>query len=113
MMIPRLIDTAIKAMGPQAFEDLVFALVYNQHGSALQLTPPDAGRDTIVPADETHGEWAWQAKHHTAGINWADCRKSLEMAHTRRQPERVTLVFPVNLTAGKEPGLQALRDEFE
>ena len=99
-------------MSPAAFEDLVFALVRDRHDNARQMKAPDAGRDTVVPADASHGEWAWQAKHHTSGIDWNDCHKSIATAYTLRRPERLTFVFPVNMTAGKEQGLRRLRDEY-
>jgi hypothetical protein len=108
-MNPRSIDLALTLMDARAFEDLVFALVRVEHPTAVQLTPPDAGRDTIVPGEEGRRERAWQAKHHTAGIKWADCEASVITAVTRRDPEEVTFVFPVMMTEGKEDGLRDLR----
>lgn len=96
-------------MDPRAFEDLVFALVRAEHPSAIQLRPPDAGRDTIVPAAGDRRERAWQAKHHTSGIKWSDCEASLKTAVESRDPEEVTFVFPLDLTEGKEEGLKELR----
>ena len=47
---PAIIRAALEAMGPDAFEDLNFALVLVDHPSARQLRAPDGGRDTVVPA---------------------------------------------------------------
>ena len=111
-MNPELIRLALLMMSAQQFEDLVYALVYVDEPSARQLKPPDAGRDTIVPATENERERVWQAKHHTGGINWTKCRESLEKALEERDPSEVTFVFPVNMTEGKEQGLKDLRSEF-
>src|SRR4051812_7253621 len=102
---PRSIDMALTLMDARAFEDLVFALVRAEHPTAMQLTPPDAGRDTVVPGAGGRRERAWQAKHHTAGIKWSDCEASLNTAVKDRDPEEVTFVFPVMMTEGKEAGL--------
>jgi hypothetical protein len=111
-MNPRSIDLALTLMDARAFEDLVFALVRAEHPTAVQLAPPDAGRDTIVPGNKGRRERAWQAKHHTAGIKWADCQASMVTAVTKRDPEEVTFVFPVMMTEGKEEGLRDLRKLF-
>ncbi|MFZ1153447.1 MAG: hypothetical protein WAN93_00940, partial [Solirubrobacteraceae bacterium] len=111
-MKPRLIDIALTLMDSQEFEDVVFALVRAEEPTAIQLKPPDAGRDTIVPADDRHGEWVWQAKHHTSGISWSKCEKSLKTALEKREPEEVTFVFPINMSEGSEPGLKKLREKY-
>lgn len=102
---------AIGAMSPGDFEDLVFALVRCEHDRARQLGPPDAGRDTIVPLDDGT-ELTWQAKHHTAGIDWGKCEESLQTALRERQPREITFVFPVKMTATKESGLAELRERY-
>ncbi len=107
----QLVELAIQAMSPSAFEDLVFALVRIEHEDAEQLGPPDAGRDTIVRLPGA-GELVWQAKHHTAGIDWGKCEESLKTALDQRDPREVTFVFPVKLNATKEPGLKDLRDRY-
>ena len=111
-MDPRLLELAIQAMTPAAFEDLVFALVRAEEQTARQLNPPDAGRDTIVPATDEQRERAWQAKHHVSGIAWGKCEESLKRALEERDPETVTFVFPVNMTEGKEEGLGDLRRRY-
>lgn len=108
----RLVELVILEMDSQAFEDLVFSLVHAEEPAARQLKPPDAGRDTIVGADENHGELVWQVKHHTSGINWSKCEKSLKDSIEKRNPEVVTFVFPVNMTEGKEAGLTNLRERY-
>jgi hypothetical protein len=99
-------------LSAQQFEDLVYALVRIDEPLARQLTPPDAGRDTIVAGVDGERERAWQVKHHTDGINWAKCRKSLQDAVDKRNSAEVIFVFPVNMTEGKELGLQELRADF-
>jgi hypothetical protein len=111
-MNSELVRLALLAMSAQQFEDLVYALVRVDEPSARQLTPPDAGRDTIVAGIDGERERAWQVKHHTDGINWAKCRKSLRDAVDKRDPAEVTFVFPVNMTEGKESGLEELRTDF-
>src|ERR1700742_2344647 len=108
----RLVELVILEMDSQAFEDLIFSLVHAEEPTARQLKPPDAGRDTIVGADENHGELVWQVKHHTSGINWSKCEKSLKDSIEKRNPEVVTFVFPVNMTEGKEAGLTDLRERY-
>lgn len=95
-------------MSPAAFEDLVFALVRREDDRAQQLGPPDAGRDTIIACGDGT-ELVWQAKHHTAGIDWGKCEESLNAALRERKPREVTFVFPVKMTAPKEQGLEDLR----
>jgi hypothetical protein len=107
----QLVEMAIAAMSPGDFEDLVFALVRREDDRARQLGPPDAGRDTIVPCGDGT-ELVWQAKHHTAGIDWGKCEESLTTALRERRPREVTFVFPVKLTATKEPGLADLRERY-
>ena len=112
MDIPKVIGQGLQMMDDRAFEDLVFALVRVDHPEARQLTPPDAGRDVIVPASGTSREIAFQVKHHTSGIDWGKCEDSLKQALKMRDPESLTFVFPVNMTEGKEPGLQDLRARY-
>jgi len=104
----QLVEMAIGAMSPAAFEDLVFALVRREDDRAQQLGPPDAGRDTIIACGDGT-ELVWQAKHHTAGIDWGKCEESLNAALRERKPREVTFVFPVKMTAPKEQGLEDLR----
>lgn len=111
-MRARLLELAIEAMGPDDFENLVFALVRVDEPTARQLRPPDVGRDTVVPATDGQRERAWQAKHHTSGIRWRKCEESLKTALEHRNPEEVTFVFPVNMNAGEEPGLEDLRRRY-
>jgi hypothetical protein len=106
-----LVEMAIQAMSSSAFEDLVFALVRIEDPRAEQLGPPDAGRDTIVRLPEGD-ELVWQAKQHTTGIDWGKCEESLKTALANRKPREVTFVFPVKLTATKEPGLADLRARY-
>jgi hypothetical protein len=108
----RLVEMAIGAMSDRDFEDLVYALVRAEDDRARQLGPPDAGRDTVVPLDDGT-ELVWQAKHHTSGIDWAKCEESLIRALEQRQPREITFVFPVKMTAGKEPGLADLRERYD
>lgn len=108
-MDPRLLELAILAMDSRDFEDLVFALVLVDEPSARQLRPPDAGRDTIVPAAAGRKERGWQAKHHTTGPDWGKCEESLTTALAQRDLEELTFAFPVNMTAGQEGGLEGLR----
>ncbi|MGI8414567.1 MAG: hypothetical protein ACR2QA_19175 [Solirubrobacteraceae bacterium] len=112
-MNPELIRFALLAMDAYRFEDLVYALVQIDEPTARQLKPPDAGRDTIVPAAGGQSERVWQAKHHTDAINWKKCRESLEQALSKRDPGEVTFVFPINMTEGKEQGLIDLRADFQ
>ncbi len=98
-------------MSPTDFEDLVFALVRADDNRAEQLGPPDAGRDTIIRL-AGGGELVWQAKHHTSGIDWNKCEDSLKTALKLRDPREVTFVFPVKMTATKEPGLEDLRARY-
>ncbi len=107
----RLVEMAIGAMSDRDFEDLVFALVRAEDNRARQLGPPDAGRDTIVPLDDGT-ELVWQAKHHMSGIDWGKCEESLVRALGERDPREITFVFPVRMTAGKEPGLADLRERY-
>ncbi len=108
----RLLNAALKAMHAEQFEDLVYALVRAEHADARRLVPPDAGRDTIVAGTPNSGERVWQAKHHTSGISWTKCRESLMTATANRTPQDFTFVFPRDMTEGKEPGLEKLREEF-
>jgi len=110
---PAIIKAAIEVMGPDAFEDLTFALVLVDHPSARQMQAPDGGRDIVVDAIEDHGELAYQVKHHTDGISWSKCRKSVEDAMAREQPpEVITFVFPINLTATNETNFKMLKKDF-
>jgi hypothetical protein len=97
-------------MSSDAFEELVFALVLVEEPSARRLQPPDVGRDIVV--EGSTGEVAWQAKHHASGIEWGKCRESLEKALKHREPQRLTFVFPIDVSGSKEPGLKKLRDDF-
>jgi len=110
---PRLMDIALQLMDPQSFEDVVYALVRAEEPTAIQLKPPDAGRDTIVPAQGSRGERVWQAKRHTKRIAWSKCEQSLETALAKREPEEVTFVFPINMGEGDECRLKALREKYQ
>ena len=112
LMNLRVIELVIRALDDRAFEDLVFALVQADHETARQLHPPDVGRDIVVDGADGRREWAWQAKHHTAGINWNDCKASLKTAVEARNPERMTFVFAAHITAGKERGLREVRSIY-
>lgn len=109
----QLLDIALQNMSSQAFEDLVYALVDAEDSSARQLRPPDGGGDTIVPKTEQHGELIWQAKRHSKGISWSECRKSVKTALKEREPEEITFVFPVNMTKTDEASLTKLRADYE
>lgn len=109
-MDPRLVRLVLKSMSPDAFEELVFALVLVEEPSARRLMPSDVGRDIVVEGPA--GELAWQAKHHVSGIDWSKCRESLAKAVEHRDPKQVTFVFPLDLTGSKEPGLKGLRKDF-
>jgi hypothetical protein len=109
-MNPRLVDIVLKEMDPQEFEDLVYALVRADEPTAIQLRPPDAGRDTIVPAIQDQGERVWQAKRHGSGIDWAKCEQSIKTALEKRKPSEITLVFPVNMTDTDHAKLEMLRE---
>ncbi len=112
-MNPAIIKAAIEVMGPDAFEDLTFALVVLDHPGARQMRAPDGGRDVVVDPNEDHGELACQVKHHTDGISWSKCRKSVEDAIAREQPpEVIAFVFPVNLTATDEQHFKKLKKDF-
>ena len=112
-MNPALIKLGLIAMGSDGLEDVTFALVLVDHPSARRLRAPDGGRDTVVPATEDAGEHAFQAKHHTDGISWSKCRKSVEDAMARPEPpEVITFVFPVNLTAKDEENFGNLKEGF-
>lgn len=86
----------VKAMGWEAFENLVFALVRADEPTARQLRPPDGGRDTIVAPNEDHGELVWQAKRYE-----------------KHSPERITFVFAVNLSEDDETKLNELRETYQ
>jgi hypothetical protein len=111
-MEPELVDLMVKARGWDAFENLVFALVRADEPTARQLRPPDGGRDTIVPANEDHGELVWQAKRYTTRIYWDKCEKSLNKALEKRSPEEFTFVFAVNLSENDEDKLAELRKKY-
>ena len=91
-------------MSPRDFEDLVFALVRREDGRARQLGPPDAGRDTIVPLDDGT-ELAWRRSTTPPASIRGKCEESLQTALSERRPREITFVFPVKMTATKEPGL--------
>ena len=112
-MEPELVDLMVKARGWDAFENLVFALVRADESTARQLRPPDGGRDTIVPANEDHGELVWQAKRYTTRIYWDKCEKSLNRALEKRSPEEFTFVFAVNLSENDEDKLAELREKYK
>jgi hypothetical protein len=112
LMKPQLVDMTVKAMDPQGFEDLVFALVRDDEDTAYQLRPPDGGRDTVVPSNADHGELVWQAKRYTSRIYWQTCEKSVETALKERAPTEITFVFAVNLTENDEVKLEELREKY-
>ncbi len=62
--------------------------------------PPDDGTELV-----------WQAKHHMSGIDWGKCEESLVRALGARSA-RDPFVFPVRMTAGREPGLADLRERY-
>jgi hypothetical protein len=112
LMKPQLVDMTVTAMDPQAFEDLVFALVRDDEDTAYQTRPPDGGRDTVVPANADRGELVWQAKRYTGEIYWQACGKSVEKALKDHTPAEITLVFAVNLSEKDETKLEELREQF-
>jgi hypothetical protein len=88
----------IKAMDPDRFEQLVFELAHRDDRRVERVNRPDGGADTILPRGGGLAERAWQAKHYPKAISWKKCEDSLSRAVTRWKPNRVTFVFPIDLS---------------
>jgi hypothetical protein len=88
------------------FEQLVFELAHREFPDVRRIGAPDAGADTLRPSTPERAAEVWQAKHHTAGINWTECRKSLVAAVDRWSPSRIIFAFPVDLSQGPEKTFQ-------
>jgi len=87
-------------LGPDKFEQLVFAIVRREHPNAQKLKAPDFGADVL---DDPAGKRprVWQVKHYPGDIHWTDCGKSLNRAVAKWRPAEITFVFPRDLT-GKD-----------
>jgi len=86
---------------PSEWEEATFYLAeHHEDERVVRLRAPDGGADVLLPTRGEDGRRsrAWQAKHHTSGIDWGDCEKSLDRLRTFWNPRRVTFVFPRDLT---------------
>ena len=85
-----LLRQRLLSLNPDEFEQLVAALVAEEHADARRLAGAERGVDVIVPS----AHWALQCKRFAGQPKWRDCEKSLADARAH-YPElkRYTLVF--------------------
>lgn len=86
----------LASLTPDAFEQLVLALVETEAEDARRLTGSDRGVD-VIAAGHT---WGVQCKRFTSGVQWSQCEQSLATAlKHHRQLKRYTFVFPSDFDA--------------
>ncbi len=86
------------AMSDGDFEALCSRLVRLEHPTVVRpAAPGDGGADMVLPGAGATYERCWQVKHFTGGINWTQCRESLDRAKETWKPARYTFCFPRDL----------------
>ncbi|MGO9794316.1 MAG: hypothetical protein ACLP8S_33770 [Solirubrobacteraceae bacterium] len=87
-------------LSDEQFQEMCNLLVLLEFPSAQATADPDGGADTLLPKPTAGGGWerAWQAKHFTSNIRWAQCKNSLDDAVTNYKVAHVTFCFPRDLT---------------
>jgi hypothetical protein len=88
----------IAALSPDRFEQFVYELAHRENPKVERLKAPDGGADTVLPRGDGTAERVWQAKRYPTQIGWAECEKSLSDAISNWKPDRVTFVFPRDLS---------------
>ncbi len=88
----------IAALSPDRFEQFVYELAHREDPKVERLKAPDGGADTVLPRGDGTAERVWQAKRYPKQINWSECEKSLSDAISNWKPDRVTFVFPRDLS---------------
>ena len=100
MISPKEFERDLADLEPEAFEQLVHAVVRREHPYAQKIKAPDFGADVVDDPSSSRPR-VWQVKHYPRDINWTNCTKSLTGAVERWRPREVTFVFPRDLT-GKD-----------
>lgn len=102
----------LKELHWERFEDLVAALILQEHPTAEKLAVPDGGADVLLER-KGEGAKAWQAKHHPGDIHWKGCVKSLNDMVKSYSPTEVVFVFPRNMSGPvKESFKLRLQDPY-
>jgi hypothetical protein len=92
----------LKAQPPADFERMCFRLIRLQF-SAVEKPhdTSDGGADALLAKDGGYAR-AWQAKHYSGEISWAECKASFESAVKNYRPDEYTFCFPRNLTSNQQ-----------